>query len=126
MTLPAAEISFQRRIVAWYPIATPPDSATREPLTASEISYHFRLVETIFEPGLRWVPWRAWPAFERDFGIAQAQLRAALETYSADYTAIREETVLRPSGSSPRAGARLSATGHSVAPGSKTLYCTRC
>src|ERR671930_542121 len=38
-------------------------------------SYHFRLVETVFETSAyRWLPWRAWPEFERAFGAASSRL----------------------------------------------------
>ena len=68
--------------------------ASRAHAALQKFSYHFRLVETVFEtPSYRWVPWRAWPAFERDFNLAQANLRAALNAYETDYAAIRE-TVL--------------------------------
>ena len=40
-----------------------------------------------------WVPWRAWPEFEREFNAARGQLRAALELYETEFDAIRE-TVL--------------------------------
>src|SRR3954447_17339385 len=57
--------------------------------------HHFRLVETVFEtPAYRWVPWRAWPEFERDFNAARAQLHVALDAYEADYDSICE-TVLK-------------------------------
>src|SRR5438105_13579866 len=53
-------------------------------------SYHFRLVETVFEtPAYRWVPWRAWPEFGRDFNAARAQLRAALAASGSDDDPIR-------------------------------------
>jgi hypothetical protein len=68
--------------------------ASRAHVALHKFSYHFRLVETIFEtPSYRWVPWRAWPAFEREFEVAQSRLRAALEAYERDYVLIRE-TVL--------------------------------
>jgi hypothetical protein len=68
--------------------------ADRAHAALHKFSYHFRLVETVFEtPAYRWVPWRAWPEFERDFNAARAQLHVALDAYEADYDAIRE-TVL--------------------------------
>jgi len=68
--------------------------AGRAHAALQKYSYHFRLVETIFEtPSYRWVPWRAWPAFESDFNVAQGYLRAALGAYETDYAAVRE-TVL--------------------------------
>lgn len=57
-------------------------------------SYHFRLVETLFEtPAYRWLPWRAWPEFEREFAAASQRLRQALDAYEANFDSIRE-TVL--------------------------------
>jgi hypothetical protein len=68
--------------------------ASRAHAALQKFSYHFRLVETVFEtPSYRWVPWRAWPAFEREFNRALVNLRAALDAYEADYSSIRE-TVL--------------------------------
>jgi hypothetical protein len=62
-------------------------------------SYHFRLVETVFESSqYRWVPWSAWESFERAFAGELAQLRTAMDAYEADFLAIRER-VLEPSGS---------------------------
>src|SRR6266851_6399280 len=56
--------------------------------------YSFRLVETVLETtAYRWVPWRAWPTFERSFEAALTQLRAALGRYESDFGTIRE-TVL--------------------------------
>ena len=80
-------------------------------------SYHFRVVETVFEtPSYRWVPWRAWPAFERDFLRAQTNLRAALQTYESNYASIREtvlETFRQLAADSAR---RLEATDQAVPP----------
>ncbi len=68
--------------------------ASRAHVALHKFSYQFRLVETVFEtPSYRWVPWRAWPAFEREFELAQSRLRAALQAYERDYALIRE-TVL--------------------------------
>jgi hypothetical protein len=40
-------------------------------------SYHFRLVETLFEtPAYRWLPWRAWPEFERELAAASQRFNA--------------------------------------------------
>ena len=67
-------------------------------------------------PAYRWVPWRAWPEFERDFNAARAQLRVALDAYEADYDAIREtvlETFRQLAADSAR---RLEATGNPVMP----------
>jgi hypothetical protein len=91
--------------------------ADRAHTALHKFSYHFRLVETVFEtPAYRWVPWRAWPEFERDFNAARAQLRVALDAYEADYDAIREtvlETFRQLAADSAR---RLEATGNPVMP----------
>jgi hypothetical protein len=91
--------------------------ADRAHAALHKFSYHFRLVETVFEtPAYRWVPWRAWPEFERDFNAARAQLRVALDAYEADYDAIREtvlETFRQLAADSAR---RLEATGNPVMP----------
>jgi hypothetical protein len=78
-------------------------------------SYHFRLVETVFETSAyRWLPWRAWPEFERAFAGASARLGEALDVYDANFDSIRE-TVL---GAFDQLAAdsirRLQATGHPV------------
>jgi len=58
---------FARRAAGWCRTATdshcsvPP---TRVHAALGRYSYHFRLVESVFEsPAYRWVPWRAWPEF---------------------------------------------------------------
>jgi hypothetical protein len=57
-------------------------------------SYHFRLVETVFEtPAYRWLPWRAWPEFEREFAAASQRLSQALDAYETNFVSIRD-TVL--------------------------------
>jgi hypothetical protein len=89
--------------------------ADRAHTALHKFSYHFRLVETVFESAAyRWVPWRAWPEFEREFKATQAQLRAALEAYTTDYDAIRAtvlETFRQLAADSAR---RLEATGNPV------------
>ena len=91
--------------------------ADRAHAALHKFSYHFRLVETVFEtPAYRWVPWRAWPEFERDFNAARSQLRTALDAYEDDYDAIREtvlETFRQLAADSAR---RLEATGNPVMP----------
>jgi hypothetical protein len=78
-------------------------------------SYHFRLVETVFETiQYRWVPWSAWESFERGFAGERAQLRSAMDAYEADFLAIRErvlDTFRQLAADSAR---RLAATGQSV------------
>lgn len=80
-------------------------------------SYSFRLVETVLETtAYRWVPWRAWPTFERSFEAALTQLRAALGRYELDYRTIREtvlDTFRELAADSVR---RLAATGQPVPP----------
>ncbi len=76
-------------------------------------SYRFRLTETLFEtPAYRWVPWRAFEAFERDFRAADAALAMAKAALLAEYDTVREEvmaTILQLARDSAR---RLAATGH--------------
>ena len=89
--------------------------ADRAHAALHKFSYHFRLVETVFESAAyRWVPWRAWPEFEREFNATQTQLRAALDAYATDYDAIRAtvlETFRQLAADSAR---RLEATGNPV------------
>ena len=81
-------------------------------------SYRFRLTETLFEtPSYRWVPWRAFEAFEREFQAAQVALEEAQAAVLEQYDAVREEVVetfLRLAGDSAR---RLEATGHGIPEG---------
>ena len=81
-------------------------------------SYRFTLVETLLEtPAYRWLPWRAFPAFEAEFAKAQAALDTAKERVLEDYDAVREEVVaafLRLATDSAR---RLEATGHVIPEG---------
>lgn len=78
-------------------------------------SYRFRLTETLFEtPAYRWVPWRAFEAFEREFTAAQAALAVARAAVLDEYDAVRAEVIeafLRLAADSAR---RLVATGHAV------------
>lgn len=78
-------------------------------------SHHFRLVETVFETSAwRWVPWTAWPEFERQFGLTQGRLRKALETYEANYDAVRETTLQTFRGLASDSARRLEATGQPI------------
>ena len=81
-------------------------------------SYRFTLTETLFEtPAYRWVPWRAFPEFEREYKAAEAALTRERETVLGDYDSIREEVVstfLRLAEDSAR---RLQATGHLIPEG---------
>ncbi|MCL5108036.1 MAG: hypothetical protein M1401_04075 [Chloroflexi bacterium] len=81
-------------------------------------SYRFTLTETLFEtPAYRWVPWRAFPAFEAEFIAAREALDEAKGQALSHHDAIREEVVglfLRLAGDSAR---RLEATGHAIPEG---------
>lgn len=92
--------------------------ASRAHTALHTFSYHFTLVETVLEtPAYRWIPWRAFPSFERNFDTARAQLQAALEAYAEDYEAVRQtvlETFHQLGLDSAR---RLAATGQRVPDG---------
>src|SRR5579871_5593495 len=78
-------------------------------------SYHFRLVETLFEtPAYRWLPWRAWPEFEREFAAASQRLRQALDAYQANFDSIRETVLNAFHQLSTDSVRRLEATGQPV------------
>ena len=78
-------------------------------------SYHFRLVETLFEtPAYRWLPWRAWPEFEREFAAASQRLRQALDAYEANFDSIRETVLDAFRQLSTDSVRRLEATGQPV------------
>jgi hypothetical protein len=80
-------------------------------------SYHFRLVETVFESvAYRWVPWSAWDAFERAFGAEQSQLRAAMNRYQADFPALRELVLGTFQQLAADSARRLTATAQPVPP----------
>ena len=87
--------------------------AARAHAALHRYSYRFSLTETLFEtPAYRWVPWRAFEAFEREFQAAQAALEAARAAVLEQYDAVREEvvdTLLQLAADSAR---RLEATGH--------------
>ena len=81
-------------------------------------SYRFQLLETVLEStAYRWVPWRAWPAFERAFEAAQTQLEAALERYAADYATIRGTVLETFRNLAADSALRLAATDQPVPPG---------
>jgi len=92
--------------------------AARAHTALHRYSYRFRLTETLFEtPAYRWIPWRAFEAFEREFGAAQTALEAAKSEVLEQYEAVREEvveTLLRLAADSAR---RLEATGHAIPEG---------
>jgi hypothetical protein len=78
-------------------------------------SYHFRLVETIFETSAyRWLPWRAWPEFERAFAAASARLAEALDDYEANFGSIRETVLAAFTELATDSARRLEATRHPV------------
>src|SRR5439155_1249348 len=76
------------------------------------------LTETLFEtPAYRWVPWRAFEAFEREFEAARVALDAAKADVLEQYDAVREEVCdafLQLADDSAR---RLEATGHAIPDG---------
>lgn len=92
--------------------------AARAHAALHRYSYRFRLTETLFEtPSYRWVPWRAFDQFEREFKAAQAALEEARSVVLEQYDAVREEVVetfLRLAADSAR---RLEATGHAIPEG---------
>jgi len=76
-------------------------------------SYRFRLVETVFETSAyRWLPWRAWPEFERAFGGAQSRLADALDAYETNFAGIREKVLTAFDQLATDSMRRLEATGH--------------
>ena len=80
-------------------------------------SYHFRLVDTVFETvAYRWIPWSAWETFERAFGVEQARLRAALDAYEGDFPTIRERVLTTFRQLAADSARRLAATGQPVPP----------
>jgi hypothetical protein len=92
--------------------------AARAHAALQRYSYHFRLVETVFEsPSYRWVPWRAWPRFEQEFNAAQARLRMALTTYDTDFDGIRTTVIATFRQLAADSARRLGATGQPVPPG---------
>jgi hypothetical protein len=92
--------------------------ADRAHAALQRYSYHFRVVESVFEsPAYRWVPWRAWLAFEERFQAERTSLSQALDAYANDFEAIQvqaEQTFGRIIADSAR---RLEATGQPVPAG---------
>jgi hypothetical protein len=81
-------------------------------------SYHFGLTETVFEsPAYRWIPWRAFETFDRDFQAAQEDLERAKDELVADYDAVREEVIGTFLQLAADSGRRLEATGQGVPEG---------
>src|SRR5262249_42648562 len=92
--------------------------ADRAHVALHRYSYHFRIVESVLEsPEFRWVPWRAWPAFEERFEAEQAALAEALNTYAGDFQAIRAQAETMFSRLISDSAQRLEATGQSVPAG---------
>jgi hypothetical protein len=81
-------------------------------------SYHFTLVETLFESAAyRWVPWRAFAAFEREFDAAQAALAAARDELLDQHDAVRAEVLAVFRQLAADSARRLEATGHVIPEG---------
>lgn len=81
-------------------------------------SYHFTLTETLFEsPAYRWVPWRAFDAFESEFNAAREALDAAKALALDDYDALRGEVVETFLVLATDSARRLEATGHVIPEG---------
>ena len=92
--------------------------AARAHAALQRYSYHFRLVETVFEsPSYRWVPWRAWSRFEEEFNAAQVRLRSALDAYDRDFDEIRGTVIATFRQLAADSARRLDATGQPVPPG---------
>jgi hypothetical protein len=92
--------------------------AARAHAALHRYSYHFRLTETVFEtPAYRWIPWRAFETFERDFQAARADLERAKNELLADYDAVREEVIGTFLQLAADSGRRLEATGQRVPEG---------
>src|SRR5262249_61988966 len=80
--------------------------------------YHFGLIDTVFEsPEYRWLPWRAWPEFERLFDAERAHLDIALTAYEADHALIREQVLEAFRSLASDSTLRLEATGQAVPAG---------
>lgn len=92
------------------PLLRPPQRAHT---ALHRYSYRFTLTEALWEtPAYRWVPWRAFPAFEREFAAAEAALAAAKAEALDAYEAIREEVVAAFLNLADDSARRLAATGH--------------
>jgi hypothetical protein len=80
--------------------------------------YRFRLVETVLETtAFRWLPWRAFRAFEAEFRAAQADLEAARGAVLDRYPAVREEVVATFLEVAADSARRLQATGNPIPEG---------
>lgn len=73
------------------PLLTP---ATQAHAALKKYSYQFRLTETLFQtPAYRWIPWRAFSEFEREFNLALENLNKAKQAVLSDYDLIRNEVL---------------------------------
>jgi hypothetical protein len=73
------------------PLLTP---ASQAHAALHKFSYRFRLTETLFEtPAYRWLPWRAFPAFEAAFNVAAQRLETARQQALDAYDTIRAEVL---------------------------------
>lgn len=92
--------------------------AARAHAALHRYSYRFQLTETLLEtPSYRWVPWRAFEAFEREFNAAQAALDQARQPVLEQHDAIREEVVAGFVELATDSARRLEATGHAIPEG---------
>jgi len=92
--------------------------AARAHAALHRYSYRFQLTETLFEtPAYRWVPWRAFEAFEGEFRAAQEALAAAQDEVLGRYDPVREEVVETFARLATDSARRLEATGHSIPDG---------
>ena len=92
--------------------------AARAHAALHKYSYHFRLTETLFEtPAFRWVPWRAFEAFEQEFQAARVALEAAKREVLDQYDAVREEVIATFLQLARDSARRLEATDHGIPEG---------
>jgi hypothetical protein len=92
--------------------------AGRAHTALNRYSFRFTLTETLFEtPAYRWVPWRAFESFEKEFDAARAALRAAQEDVLDHYDALREEVLATFVTLADDSARRLEATGQAVPEG---------
>lgn len=88
-------------------------------------SYQFRLTETLFEtPSYRWIPWRAFGAFETAFNEASVKLETAKNNVLDNYDAIRAEVLDTFARLANDSAQRLLATGVVVPPDFREVLTT--
>lgn len=91
------------------PLLTP---ATAAHQSLKKYSYQFRLTETLFQtPAFRWIPWRAFTEFEREFNSALENLNRAKQSVLSDYDLIRNEVLETFTKLADESRQRLLATG---------------